>query len=90
MVLKGAIEMNNTFTNTIMLIMYALVLIGALNWGFVGLFGFDLVASALGKMSGLSRLVYTIIGFAAFYELLSLPIILKQWEMQLHHDPILA
>jgi uncharacterized membrane protein YuzA (DUF378 family) len=90
MVLKGAIEMNKTLTNSIKLIMYALILIGALNWGLVGLFGFDLVASALGKMSGLSRLVYTIIGFAAFYELLSLPVILRQWEMQLHHDPILA
>jgi uncharacterized membrane protein YuzA (DUF378 family) len=82
--------MNNILTNSIKLIMYTLILIGALNWGLVGLFGFDLVASALGKMSVLGRLVYTIIGFAAFYELLSLPVTLRQWEMQLHHDPILA
>ena len=90
MVLKGAIEMNKTLTNSIKLIMYALILIGSLNWGLVGLFGFDLIASVLGNMSVLSRLVYTIIGLAAFYELLSLPVILRQWEMQLHHDPILA
>jgi uncharacterized membrane protein YuzA (DUF378 family) len=82
--------MNNTITNSNKLIMYTLILIGALNWGLVGLFGFDLVASALGEMSVLGRLVYTMIGFAAFYELLSLPVTLRQWEMQLHHDSILA
>ena len=30
---------------------YALVLIGALNWGLVGLFGFDLVAAIFGDMT---------------------------------------
>jgi uncharacterized membrane protein YuzA (DUF378 family) len=82
--------MNNTLTNSIKLIMYALLLIGSLNWGLVGLFGFDLIASVLGKMSVLSRLVYAIIGLSAFYELLSLPVTLRQWEMQIHHDPIHA
>ena len=40
-------------------ILSALCLIGALNWGLVGLFGFDLVAFLLGPMSVLSRIVYT-------------------------------
>ena len=42
-----------------------LSLIGALNWGLVGFFRFDLVAWVFGPMTLLSRLVYAIIGVAA-------------------------
>ena len=42
-----------------------LVLVGALNWGLVGLFQFDLVAALFGAGSPLSRAVYTIVGLAA-------------------------
>ena len=42
-----------------------LSLIGALNWGLVGFFNFDLVAWIFGPMTLLSRLVYAIIGVAA-------------------------
>ncbi len=42
-----------------------LVIIGALNWGLVGLFQFDLVAALFGGQSApLSRLVYTLVGLA--------------------------
>jgi len=44
---------------------YVLVLIGGLNWGLVGFFGFDLVATLLGDMSGLSRAVYALVGLSA-------------------------
>ena len=46
-------------------IAYALVLIGALNWGLVGLFGFDLVAAIFGEMSVMSRIVYSLVGISA-------------------------
>ena len=49
-----------------------LVGIGALNWGLVGLFQFDLVARLLGGMSGVARAVYVLIGVAGFLKLLSL------------------
>lgn len=42
-----------------------LSLIGALNWGLVGFFKFDIVAWLFGPMTILSRLVYAIIGLAA-------------------------
>ncbi len=42
-----------------------LLVIGGLNWGLVGLFEFDLVAAIFGAMSGLSRIVYTIVGICA-------------------------
>jgi len=42
-----------------------LSLIGALNWGLVGFFKFDLVAWLFGPMTWGTRLVYAIIGLAA-------------------------
>lgn len=45
-----------------------LLIIGAINWGLVGLFKFDLVASLFGgEFTVLSRIVYTIIGIAGIY-----------------------
>ena len=41
-----------------------LAIIGALNWGLVGLFQFDLVAAIFGPASMLSRLVYSLVGLA--------------------------
>ena len=38
------------------------VLIGAINWGLIGFFRFDLVAFLFGNMSWLSRIVYGIVG----------------------------
>ena len=41
-----------------------LVIVGAVNWGLVGLFQFDLVAALFGSASALSRLVYSLVGLA--------------------------
>lgn len=41
-----------------------LVIVGAVNWGLVGLFQFDLVAALFGPASGLSRLIYSLVGLA--------------------------
>lgn len=46
-------------------IAYVLVIIGAINWGLIGFFGFDLVASLFGEMSVLSRIVYGLVGVCA-------------------------
>lgn len=46
-----------------------LVVIGGLNWGLVGLLGFDLVAALFGKMSILARIVYILVGVSAIYVL---------------------
>jgi len=55
--------------NTITLI---LLIVGGLNWGLVGLFGFDLVATLFGEMSALSRIVYTLVGASALWQLVPL------------------
>ena len=45
-----------------------LAIIGALNWGSVGLFGFDCVAFLFGGQTGmLSRVIYTLVGLAAIW-----------------------
>lgn len=41
-----------------------LVIVGALNWGLVGLFEFDLVAALFGADSDASRVVYTLVGIS--------------------------
>lgn len=44
-----------------------LVLIGGLNWGLIGLFNFNLVATILGDMSLLSRIIYGVVGISTVY-----------------------
>lgn len=46
-----------------------LLAIGGINWGLVGLFNFDLVATLFGEMSGLSRIIYIAVGLSALYSL---------------------
>lgn len=41
-----------------------LTVIGALNWGLIGLFNFDLVATIFGSMTIISRTIYTLVGIA--------------------------
>ena len=45
-----------------------LVIIGALNWGLVGLFSFDVIAAIFGSSTAVvSRIIYTIIGLAGLW-----------------------
>ena len=45
-----------------------LAIVGGLNWGSIGIFGFDLVAFAFGGSdSAISRVVYTLVGLAAVW-----------------------
>ncbi|WP_196259969.1 DUF378 domain-containing protein [Pelagibacterium limicola] len=49
-----------------------LVIVGGLNWGLVGLFGFDLVAALFGAGSALSRIVYVLVGLSAVWQIVPL------------------
>lgn len=45
-----------------------LVVIGALNWGAIGLFGLDLVAFVCGgQMAVISRVIYTLVGLGGLW-----------------------
>ena len=49
-----------------------LVIVGALNWGLVGLFAFNLVAAIFGEMTIASRIIYILVGIAAVYVIIIL------------------
>lgn len=42
-------------------------IIGAINWGLIGFFKFDLVAFLFGDLTVLSRMVYAIVGICGLY-----------------------
>lgn len=45
-----------------------LAIVGGLNWGSVGIFGFDIVAALFGGQAGMaSRVIYTIVGLSALW-----------------------
>ena len=47
-----------------------LVIIGAINWGLIGLFQFDLIAFLFGGQAALiSRVLYTIVGAAGLWSI---------------------
>ncbi|HHV13832.1 MAG TPA: DUF378 domain-containing protein [Clostridiales bacterium] len=46
-----------------------LVVIGAVNWGLIGFFDFDLVRAIFGNMTLVSRIIYSVVGIAGLYAL---------------------
>ncbi len=44
-----------------------LVIVGALNWGLVGLFGFNLVNAIFGGVPVLEAIVYILVGLSGLY-----------------------
>lgn len=52
---------------TVDVIALTLVIIGAVNWGLIGFFGFDLVAAIFGDMSLISRIIYGLVGICGLY-----------------------
>ena len=62
-------------------VLIPLTIIGALNWGLIGIFGFDLVAFIFGPYSIASSIVYSIIGIAALAWLIWMIV-----DRTSHHD----
>ncbi len=47
-----------------------LVIVGAINWGSIGLFGIDLVASLFGgQLSVMSRIIFSLVGLAGLWSI---------------------
>lgn len=51
------------------IIALVLVIVGAVNWGLIGIFNFDLVATLFGAMSLISRIVYILVGIAGLWSI---------------------
>lgn len=47
------------------MVLLVILIIGGLNWGLVGFFDYDLVASIFGAASTMARVVYGIVGVSA-------------------------
>lgn len=59
-----------------------LLVVGGLNWGLVGFFQFDLVATLFGGQSAaLARVVYSLVGLAAIYQAAGLRSIQRRWSV---------
>jgi uncharacterized membrane protein YuzA (DUF378 family) len=49
-----------------------LLIVGGLNWGLVGVANFDLVAAIFGAGSAVARIVYSLVGISAIWQLVPL------------------
>jgi uncharacterized protein len=55
--------------STIQRLALILTIIGAINWGLIGFFGFNLVASIFGDDTALTRIIYGLVGLAGLINL---------------------
>ena len=46
-----------------------LVIVGAINWGLIGLFKFNLVETLFGGFSALSRIIYSLVGISGLWSI---------------------
>ena len=60
-------EYNIMKTNWLDYTLLTLVIVGAVNWGLIGFFRFDLVAFLFGNLSWLSRIIYALVGIGGLY-----------------------
>lgn len=61
-------------------VVWILLVIGGINWGLVGLFQFDLVATIFNPLSPiLTRIIYVLVGIAAIYELVEAKAMAQRW-----------
>ena len=60
-----------------------LIIIGALNWGSIGLFGFDLVGSLFGGQgAAISRIIFSLVGLAGLW---AITLLFREKEPAGHH-----
>ncbi|HSX37961.1 MAG TPA: DUF378 domain-containing protein [Chlamydiales bacterium] len=60
--------MNNT--HVLQTIAMIILLIGGLNWGLIGIFEWNFIATVFGYTSVLTRTIYSLAGIAAVYRIL--------------------
>ena len=52
---------------TIQKVLLVITIIGAVNWGLIGLLDINLVAAIFGQMSVISRIVYALVGISGLW-----------------------
>jgi uncharacterized membrane protein YuzA (DUF378 family) len=66
---RAALREGHSVMSAVDYIAMLLLIVGGLNWGMVGLFGVDVVATLFGTDTAISRVVYTLVGLAALYSI---------------------
>ena len=69
-----------TYMKTIDMIAATFLFLGGINWGLIGIFGFNLVTYIFGEMSVLTRVFYILVGISAIYDAAMWKAIQKRWE----------
>ena len=65
---------------TLDVIVAVLLVVGGLNWGLVGIFQWDLVAAIFGGSgAAVARIVYTLVGLSAVYQIIFWKDIQRRW-----------
>tara|TARA_B100001248_G_scaffold59056_1_gene40186 strand:+ start:10213 stop:10422 length:210 start_codon:yes stop_codon:yes gene_type:complete len=67
---------------TLDVIVAVLLVVGGLNWGLVGLFDFDLVATLFGSIPVVQKTVYVLVGLSAIYQIIGLKGIQTRWHVK--------
>jgi uncharacterized membrane protein YuzA (DUF378 family) len=74
-------NMKENEMKSIDVVVATLLVVGGLNWGLVGLLHFNLVATLLGDATLLSRLVYSVVGLCALYQVIQWKAIQRRWAV---------
>ena len=74
-------------TKTLNIVTAAIIIIGGLNWGLVGIFGINLVGSLFGDYSALSRIIYILVGLSALYQVVMFRAVSSCWIEPAHTPP---
>ncbi len=77
--------------NILAKVLITIAIIGALNWGLIGFFNFNLVDAIFGggsaeETSGVSRVIYALVGLSGLFALLTLPK-LREEDSTVRHVP---
>ena len=48
-------------------IVLILIIIGAINWGLIGIFNFNLVSAIFGEMTVITRIIYGLVGVSGIW-----------------------
>lgn len=59
--------------NIVRQIALILTIIGGINWGLIGFFGFNLVSFIFGETGILTQIIYMLVGISAVIAILDLP-----------------
>ncbi len=81
-------ERNFGFMRGLDILVAVLLVIGGLNWGLIGIFGFNVVEYLFGALPWISRVIYTLVGLSALYEIFGFRAATKRWHCTWPHKMV--